>query len=250
MLVVVTGASTGFGYHISKLLVEHGHKVIGVARREDKLAELKNELKNQFYPLVIDMTELDSIATKLESLPEDFKIDKIDALVNNAGLALGLASADKASLDDWYRMIDTNIKGLVTITHVLLPYFVKNNKGTIINMGSVAGNYPYPGANVYGGTKAFVEQFSLNLRADLAGYNIRVTNIEPGLCGGTEFSLVRFHGDQNKADNVYDGVKSLSPEDIANTVDWILALPEHVNVNRIELMPVMQSFNGFNVVKK
>ncbi len=250
MLVVVTGASTGFGYHISKLLVEHGHKVIGVARREDKLTKIQQELKDEFYPLVIDMTDLDSIAPKLESLPAPFNIEQIDALVNNAGLALGLASADKADLKDWYQMIDTNIKGLVTITHVLLPYFVKNNKGTIINMGSVAGSYPYPGANVYGGTKAFVEQFSLNLRADLAGYNIRVCNIEPGLCGGTEFSLIRFHGDQDKADNVYDGVKALGPEDIAKTVDWILALPEHMNVNRIELMPVMQSFNGFNVVKK
>nr|WP_174505743.1 SDR family NAD(P)-dependent oxidoreductase [Acinetobacter sp. Marseille-Q1620] len=250
MLVVVTGASTGFGYHISKILIEHGHQVIGIARRKEKLDEIQSEFKDQFYPLAIDMTNLDSIEPALKSLPAPFNIEKVDALVNNAGLALGLATADKADLKDWYQMIDTNIKGLVTITHTLLPYFVQNNKGTIINMGSVAGTYPYPGGNVYGGTKAFVEQFSLNLRADLAGHNIRVTNIEPGLVGGTEFSLVRFHGDQDKADNVYKDTKALTPEDIANTVDWILSLPEHVNINRIELMPVMQSFSPFNIVKR
>ena len=174
-------------------LIESGYKVIGCGRRAEKLEELQKQLGENFYPLVFDMTDTAENINKLfKELPNEFQIDQIDLLVNNAGLALGLEPADKADLDDWYTMIDTNVKGLVTVTRLILPSMVKKKSGLIINMGSIAGTYPYPGGNVYGATKAFVEQFSLNLRADLAGTGVRVTNIEPGLCGGTEFSLVRF----------------------------------------------------------
>lgn len=170
-----------------------------------KIRRTTKQLGENFYPLVFDMTDTAENINKLfKELPNEFQIDQIDLLVNNAGLALGLEPADKADLDDWYTMIDTNVKGLVTVTRLILPSMVKKKSGLIINMGSIAGTYPYPGGNVYGATKAFVEQFSLNLRADLAGTGVRVTNIEPGLCGGTEFSLVRFKGDQEKANSLYD----------------------------------------------
>ena len=182
MLALVTGASAGFGYSISKKLIELGYKVIGCGRRAEKLEELKQELGEKFYPLVFDMTDtVENINKLFKELPNEFQIDQIDLLVNNAGLALGLEPADKAELDDWYTMIDTNVKGLVTVTRLILPSMVQKKSGLIINMGSIAGTYPYPGGNVYGATKAFVEQFSLNLRADLAGTGVRVTNIEPGL---------------------------------------------------------------------
>ena len=164
-------------------------------------------------------------------------------------MALGLESADKANLDDWEQMIDTNIKGLVNITRFVLPQMVVRNMGHIINIGSIAGNYAYPGGNVYGGTKAFVKQFSLNLRADLAGKNIRVTNLEPGLCGGTEFSNVRFKGDDKRAEKVYENVQYVTPQDIANMVLWINQQPEHVNINRIEVMPTAQTFAPLNVAR-
>ncbi|EMX3564939.1 SDR family NAD(P)-dependent oxidoreductase, partial [Acinetobacter baumannii] len=218
MLALVTGASAGFGYSISKKLIESDYKVIGCGRRAEKLEELQKQLGENFYPLVFDMTDTAENINKLfKELPNEFQIDQIDLLVNNAGLALGLEPADKADLDDWYTMIDTNVKGLVTVTRLILPSMVKKKSGLIINMGSIAGTYPYPGGNVYGATKAFVEQFSLNLRADLAGTGVRVTNIEPGLCGGTEFSLVRFKGDQEKANSLYDKKNPILPEDIANT---------------------------------
>ena len=170
-------------------------------------------------------------------------------LVNNAGLALGLERADQASLDDWDRMIDTNIRGLATLTRLLLPQMVRRNRGYVINIGSIAGDWPYPGGNVYGATKAFVKQFSQNLRADLAGTAIRVSNVEPGLCGGTEFSNVRFKGDDERAANVYAGVQAISPEDIARIVLWLVQQPPHVNVNRIEVMPVAQSFAPLSVAR-
>lgn len=248
MLVLVTGASSGFGYAIAKTLLANGHKVIGVARRTEILNKMRDDFGDQFYPLTLDMcASPEVIATTLANLPTEFALKKIDVLVNNAGLALGLESADKVNLSDWYTMIDTNVKGLVTITHVILPAMVANHSGLIINLGSIAGTYPYPGGNVYGATKAFVKQFSLNLRADLAGTGIRVTNIEPGLCGGTEFSQVRFKGDLEKVAKVYDKTNPLLPEDIANTVAWIVSQPPHMNINRIEMMPTSQSFNPLKV---
>jgi 3-hydroxy acid dehydrogenase/malonic semialdehyde reductase len=173
----------------------------------------------------------------------------VDCLVNDAGLALGLAPAQAADLSDWERMIDTNCKGLVYVTRALLPGMVARRRGHVVNMGSVAATYPYPGGNVYGATKAFVHQFSLNLRSDLHGTGVRVTCIEPGMCGGTEFSEVRFGGDKTKAAGVYAGMQPLTPDDVAEAVAWATSLPAHFNVNTIELMPVAQSFAAFQVAR-
>lgn len=245
MTILVTGASAGFGKAICETLVKSGFKVIGAARRLEKLQELKAQLGDDFYPLQMDVSKTTEIDTALLSLPNEWQ--QIDLLVNNAGLALGLEPADKVDFNDWLTMINTNIIGLTYLTRQILPQMVKRNQGHIINLGSIAGNYPYPGGNVYGATKAFVKQFSLNLRADLAGTAVRVTNIEPGLCGGTEFSNVRFKGDDERAANLYKGANSIQPEDIANTVLWIYQQPPHVNINRIEIMPVSQTFAALNV---
>ena len=245
---LVTGATAGFGTAICKLLIASGYKVIGTGRRSARLAELHSQLGNNFLPLAFDVSDENATEQALNSRPEGWK--HVDLLVNNAGLALGLEPAHQANLADWYQMIDTNIKGLVTVTRFILPEMVACNTGHVINLGSIAGSYPYAGSNVYGGTKAFVKQFSLNLRADLAGTNVRVTNVEPGLCGGTEFSNVRFHGDDEKASKVYENVEYVSPEDIANIVLWLNQQPEHVNINRIEVMPTAQSFAGMSVSRK
>ncbi|CDF99927.1 Putative DltE protein [Avibacterium paragallinarum JF4211] len=230
-----------------EVFINAGYKVIGAARRLEKLTALQNELGENFYPLQMDMNNLTQISTAHSQLPEAFQ--EIDLLVNNAGLALGLEPAHQANFEDWLTMINTNIVGLTYLTRQILPQMVARKLGHIINLGSIAGTYPYPGGNVYGATKAFVEQFSLNLRADLAGTNVRVTNVEPGLCGGTEFSNVRFKGDDEKAASVYANVQPIQPIDIANTVLWIYQQPPHVNINRIEIMPVAQSFSALNVVR-
>ena len=245
---LVTGATAVFGLAICKKLIEAGYKVIGTGRRAARLAELHSQLGNDFLPLTFDITDLEATKQALNQRPEGWQA--VDLLVNNAGLALGLEPAHQADLNDWAQMIDTNVKGLVNITRLVLPEMVARNHGHIINLSSIAGNYPYPGGNVYGGTKAFVTQFSLNLRADLAGTKIRVSNVEPGLCGGTEFSNVRFHGDDEKAAKVYENVQSVQPEDIANIVLWLNQQPEHVNINRIEVMPTAQSFNPLKVTKE
>ena len=245
---LVTGATAGFGLAICKKLIEAGYKVIGTGRRAARLAELHSQLGNDFLPLTFDITDLEATKQALNQRPEGWQA--VDLLVNNAGLALGLEPAHQADLNDWAQMIDTNVKGLVNITRLVLPEMVARNHGHIINLSSIAGNYPYPGGNVYGGTKAFVTQFSLNLRADLAGTKIRVSNVEPGLCGGTEFSNVRFHGDDEKAAKVYENVQSVQPEDIANIVLWLNQQPEHVNINRIEVMPTAQSFNPLKITKE
>ena len=245
---LLTGATAGFGLAICKKLIEAGYKVIGTGRRAARLAELHSQLGNDFLPLTFDITDLEATKQALNQRPEGWQA--VDLLVNNAGLALGLEPAHQADLNDWAQMIDTNVKGLVNITRLVLPEMVARNHGHIINLSSIAGNYPYPGGNVYGGTKAFVTQFSLNLRADLAGTKIRVSNVEPGLCGGTEFSNVRFHGDNEKAAKVYENVQSVQPEDIANIVLWLNQQPEHVNINRIEVMPTAQSFNPLKITKE
>ena len=244
---LVTGATAGFGAAICRTLIKNGYRVIGTGRRVARLEQLQQELGENFHFLAFDISDRQATEDAFHSLPDSWQ--SIDLLVNNAGLALGLESADKANLDDWMQMIDTNIKGLVTITRLVLPQMVERNSGYIINLGSIAGNYAYLGSNIYGGTKAFVKQFSLNLRADLASTAIRVTNIEPGLCGGTEFSSVRFKGDDERAAKVYENVQSVQPEDIANTVLWLVQQPAHVNVNRIEIMPVAQTYAGLKVVK-
>ena len=245
---LVTGATAGFGLAICKKLIEAGYKVIGTGRRAARLAELHSQLGNDFLPLTFDITDLEATKQALNQRPDGWQAFYL--LVNNAVLALGLEPAHQAYLNDWAQMIDTNVKGLVNITRLVLPEMVARNHGHIINLSSIAGNYPYPGGNVYGGTKAFVTQFSLNLRADLAGTKIRVSNVEPGLCGGTEFSNVRFHGDDEKAAKVYENVQSVQPEDIANIVLWLNQQPEHVNINRIEVMPTAQSFNPLKVTKE
>ena len=246
-IALITGATAGFGTSICRTLIQAGYFVIGTGRRSERLASLKAELGEKFLPLAFDISDRLATQDAIKSLPTQWK--NIDLLVNNAGLALGLESADKANLDDWEQMIDTNIKGLVNITRFVLPQMVERNTGHIINLSSIAGTYPYPGGNVYGGTKAFVTQFSLNLRADLAGKNIRVTSVEPGLCGGTEFSNVRFKGDDARAEKLYENVQCVTPQDIANMVLWLNQQPEHVNINRIEVMPTAQTFAPLNVAR-
>lgn len=246
-IVLVTGASSGFGQAICRKLIADGYKVIGAARRLDKLQKLAQELGTNFLPLTLDVSKKDSVETILLQLPKEFQ--PIDILINNAGLALGLEPAYEADYNDWQTMIETNVIGLVHLTHQILPGMVERNSGYIINLGSVAGTYPYKGGNVYGASKAFVKQFSANLRTDLLGKKIRVTNIEPGLCGGTEFSNVRFHGNAEQAAAVYKDVDFITSEDIANTVSWLVNTPSHFNVNSIEIMPVAQASAGLAVCK-
>ena len=246
-IALITGATAGFGQAISRALLQAGWRVIGTGRRADRLEALRAQWPEAFLPLAFDVADRAAAQGALASLPAAWQ--DVDLLVNNAGLALGLERADQASLDDWDRMIDTNIRGLATLTRLLLPQMVRRNRGYVINIGSIAGSWPYPGGNVYGATKAFVKQFSQNLRADLAGTAIRVSNVEPGLCGGTEFSNVRFKGDDERATSVYAGVQAISPEDIARIVLWLVQQPPHVNVNRIEVMPVAQSFAPLSVAR-
>ncbi|MBW4019092.1 SDR family NAD(P)-dependent oxidoreductase [Moraxella osloensis] len=248
MNILVTGVTAGFGKAIAELLISKGHTVIGTGRRQEKLDELQTQLGDNFISLNFDVSDLPATKTALQTLPNDV-LNNLDVLVNNAGLALGLEPADKTDFADWQQMVNTNILGLIHLTHEILPSMVANNDGYIINLSSTAGSYPYFGGNVYGATKAFVTQFSLNLRADLVGKNIRVSNIEPGLCGGTEFSNIRFHGDDAKAAQVYDSVQYVTPQDIANMVAWLIEQPKHVNINRIEVMPTAQTFAGLKVVK-
>lgn len=248
MNVLITGASAGFGKALAERLVANGHRVVGCARRINKLNALADTLGDAFLPVVMDVSDTDSIPQIIADLPDDFK--QIDVLVNNAGLALGTEPAHRASLDDWMRMTDTNVKGLMALTHAVLPAMVERDSGYVINVGSIAGSWPYFGGNVYGATKAFVKQFSLNLRADLICTQVRVTNIEPGVVAGTEFSNVRYHGDDDKAAKVYDGFKTMTGEDIGDILLWLIESPAHINVNRLEVMPVAQTYNGLTVAKK
>ncbi|MBN3206912.1 bifunctional NADP-dependent 3-hydroxy acid dehydrogenase/3-hydroxypropionate dehydrogenase YdfG [Pectobacterium brasiliense] len=245
MIIFVTGATAGFGESITRKFISAGHKVIATGRRQERLDALKAELGDALYPLKLDVRNRQAIEQAVAALPAEWRT--IDVLVNNAGLALGLEPAHKASVDDWENMIDTNNKGLVFMTRALLPAMVERNIGHIINIGSTAGNWPYAGGNVYGASKAFVQQFSLGLRADLSGTRIRVTNIEPGLVGGTEFSAVRFKGNDDKVSKTYDNTTPLTAEDVSEAVFWVATLPAHVNINTLEMMPVSQSFAGLSV---
>jgi 3-hydroxy acid dehydrogenase/malonic semialdehyde reductase len=217
-------------------------------RRVERLEAVKAELKGQVHAAPLDVRDRTSVAAFVETLPAAFA--EIDVLVNNAGLALGLDPAYAADPDDWDTMIDTNLKGLVQVTRAVLPGMVARDRGHIINLGSIAGSHPYPGGNVYGATKAAVAQFSANLLADLVRTRLRVTNIEPGLCGGSEFSLVRFHGDADKAAGVYDGTTPLSSDDVAEAVFWAASQPAHVNICRIEMMPSCQAPAGLTVHRR
>jgi 3-hydroxy acid dehydrogenase/malonic semialdehyde reductase len=236
---LVTGATAGFGQAIAHRLVRDGWRVIATGRRQDRLDALAAELGAALLPFPLDVTDPAAVAALPACLPEGWR--EVDALVNNAGLALGLDPAQSAKLSDWDRMVAVNVTGLIHVTRALLPGMVARNRGHVVSLGSIAGTYPYPGGHVYGASKAFVAQFMLNLKADLVGRQVRVTNIEPGLCGGTEFSAVRFGGDQARADAVYQGTTPLTAEDIAEAVAWVLALPAHVNINRIEMMPTCQA---------
>lgn len=243
MIIFVTGVTSGFGEAITKKFIANGHIVIGTGRRETRLKKLHQQLGKNFHPILLDIMDKQAINDVVNNL--NFK--KVDVLVNNAGLALGLDTAETANTDDWYIMIDTNVKGLVHMTRAILPAMVAANHGHIINIGSIAANWPYKGGNVYGATKAFVKQFSLNLRADLQGKKIRITDIEPGLVSGTEFSNIRFKGDAEKVSETYKGANALTAEDIAEAVLWVSTLPAHVNINILEMMPVCQSFAGLSI---
>ncbi|ACT13091.1 MULTISPECIES: bifunctional NADP-dependent 3-hydroxy acid dehydrogenase/3-hydroxypropionate dehydrogenase YdfG [Pectobacterium] len=245
MIIFVTGATAGFGESITRKFISAGHKVIATGRRQERLDALKAELGDALYTVKLDVRDRQAIEQAVAALPAEWRA--IDVLVNNAGLALGLEPAHKASVDDWENMIDTNNKGLVFMTRALLPAMVERNIGHVINIGSTAGNWPYAGGNVYGASKAFVQQFSLGLRADLSGTRIRVTNIEPGLVGGTEFSAVRFKGNDEKVSKTYDNTTPLTAEDVSEAVFWVATLPAHVNINTLEMMPVSQSFAGLSV---
>ncbi|MDA8417754.1 MAG: SDR family oxidoreductase [Desulfobacteraceae bacterium] len=245
--IYITGASSGFGAACARRFAREGWRLVLTGRRRGHLERLRDELKADCQLLVQDVRDRERIAADLAALPEGFR--EIEVLVNNAGLALGMGPAPEADLDQWETMIDTNIKGLVYCTRLILPGMVARGRGHIVNIGSVAGNWPYPGGNVYGSSKAFVKQFSLNLRADLLGTGVRVSNVEPGLAE-TEFSLVRFGGDRDKADAVYDRTQPLTGEDIADIVFWLVSQPPHVNINRVEVMPVCQSCGPFAIHRR
>jgi 3-hydroxy acid dehydrogenase/malonic semialdehyde reductase len=246
-IVFVTGASSGFGAAIARRFATDGYRVIASARRAERISELAAEVGPQVLPVTLDVRDRASVAEVIAALPAEFA--EIDILVNNAGLALGMGPAQEADLEQWDQMIDTNCKGLTYCTRAILPGMVARGRGHVINLGSIAGTYPYPGGNAYGGTKAFVHQFSLALRSDLHGTGVRVTCVEPGMAD-TEFSLVRFSGDQEKADATYKGMQPLTGDDIAESVHWAATLPPHVNINTIELMPTQQSFAAFQVARE
>ena len=242
--VLITGATSGFGAAAVKRFAAAGWRVIATGRRAGRLQPLVEEFgAERVHAAAFDIRDEAALEAALSALPEGFR--DIDVLINNAGLALGTAPAQKASLQDWRTMIDTNITALVTLTHRLLPTLIER-RGVIINMSSVAASYPYPGGNTYGGSKAFVKQFSLGLRSDLHGTGVRVTSIEPGMAE-TEFTLVRTHGDQAASDRVYGGANPMTAEDIAEQLFHIATLPPHLNINRLEIMPVTQSFPAFQV---
>jgi NADP-dependent 3-hydroxy acid dehydrogenase YdfG len=242
--ILITGATSGFGKACAEYFAEQGWKLILTGRRTDRLEALQQQLGDAVRQIIpLDVRDREQVLDQLGQLAN------IDVLLNNAGLALGLEPSWEVDLDDWETMVDTNIKGLMYCTRALLPQLVKQNGGHIVNIGSTAGAWPYPGGNVYGGTKAFVQQFSRNLRADLIGTRLRVSLVAPGMAE-SEFSNVRFKGDDEQAAKVYQGTESLQAEDIAETVFWIVSRPAHVNINAIELMPVDQAWGAFAVHRK
>jgi serine 3-dehydrogenase len=244
--VMITGATSGFGAATARRFARSDWRVVANGRRAERLQTLADEFGTDRVAIaVFDVRDAAAMDAALADLPEPFR--GIDVLVNNAGLALGTAPAPRAKLDDWLTMIHTNVVGLVTITHTLLPTLIER-KGAILNLGSVAGSYPYAGGNVYGATKAFVRQFSLDLRSDLHGTGVRVTSIEPGMAE-TEFTLVRTGGDRAASDALYAGFQPLMSDDIADTLFWVATLPPHVNIDRLEVMPVNQSWAGFQVFR-
>jgi serine 3-dehydrogenase len=243
----ITGATSGFGRAAVERFVAAGWRVVACGRRAERLQALADALgADKVHAAAFDIRDAAAMTAAIDALPNDFR--GIDLLLNNAGLAQGTRPAQEASLDDWRTMIDTNITALVTLTRALLPTLIER-RGAIVNVSSTAANYPYAGGNVYGGSKAFVSQFSLNLRADLHGTGVRVTTLEPGMAE-TEFTVVRTHGDQAASDALYQGAQPMTAQDIADTIFWIATLPPHLNVNRLEMMPVSQSFAGFQIARE
>lgn len=247
LTVLVTGATAGFGAAVCRRFHQAGAKVIATGRRQDRLAVLKSELGERCHTIELDVTKREAVFEAIELLPEPF--DRPNVCVANAGLALGLEPAHEADIADWEQMIATNINGAVSTVRAVLPGMVARDEGHLVLLGSVAGDYPYPGGNVYGATKAFVKQFALNLRADLLGSNVRVTNIEPGMAE-TEFSVVRMKGDQERAGKIYEGLTPMTAEDIAETIFWSCTLPRHLNINRMQMMPIMQAFSPIAVKRR
>lgn len=245
LTVFITGATSGFGEAAARRFAGAGSKVVATGRRRDRLIDLQNELGPEFCHIAeLDVRDKPAIDAVVAALPPSFA--RINVVFANAGLALGLQPAHETVLADWEEMIETNVMGLAYTVRALLPGMVERKEGHVITMGSVAADYPYPGGSTYAGSKAFVKQFALALRADLLGKNVRVTNVEPGMTE-TEFSVVRFKGDQGKADNVYAGMTPMTAEDVAESVFWVATLPRHFNVNRIQMMPVEQAFGPFAV---
>lgn len=245
LVVFITGATSGFGEATARRFAQAGAKVIATGRRRERLEALQAELGAEHCHIAeLDVSDNAAIEAVVNALPAGFA--NVNVVVANAGLALGLAPAHETDLSDWQTMIDTNVTGLVQTVRALLPGMVERGEGHIVTMGSVASDYPYPGGNVYAATKAFVKQFALALRADINGKNVRVTNIEPGMTE-TEFSVVRFEGDQQAADKVYEGMTPMTAEDIAESIFWVTTLPRHFNVNRLQMMPVAQAFSPFAV---
>lgn len=244
--VFITGASSGFGASCARAFAARGDRLVLAARRTEPLQELARELAAQsaVFPLTLDVRDRQAVEAALTALPEAFRA--VDILVNNAGLALGLEPSPRANLDDWDTMVDTNIKGVMYCTRLLLPGMVERNRGHIVNIGSTAGSWPYPGGNVYGGTKAFVAQFTRNLRADLLGTRVRASCIAPGMAE-TEFSMVRFKGNEQRAAGVYADTEPLTAEDVAEVVVWVTSVPPHVNINHLEVMSVFQSWGPLAV---
>lgn len=244
--IFITGASAGFGAACARVFSKSGNRLVLTARRIDHLLRLQEELSPvcEAHIIPLDVTDREAVQGAIQSLPQRFR--EVDVLINNAGLALGLETADRVNLDDWEAMVDTNIKGVMYCTRMLLPGMVARNSGHIVNISSTAGAWPYPGGNAYGGTKAFVTQFSRNLRCDLIGTNVRVTCIQPGMAE-TEFSRVRFKGDEEKAAGVYAGTRPLTAEDIAEAVAWTVSRPAHVNINTLEMMSIDQAWGPFAI---
>jgi 3-hydroxy acid dehydrogenase/malonic semialdehyde reductase len=247
LTVLVTGATAGIGAAIAHRLVADGHRVIATGRRAERLEALKAELGERLLPFPLDVTDTRATDALPATLPDDWR--EIGVLVNNAGLARGMDPAQSASIANWDRMIAANVTGVVHLTRALLNGMIARGRGHIVNLGSVAGDFPYPGGNIYGATKAFVKQFTLGLKADLAGTNVRVTNIEPGMVGGTEFSNVRL-GDDAKAAKVYEGADPLSPDDIADVVAWVITRPARVNISRVQVMPTCQGPGPMNIKRR
>jgi 3-hydroxy acid dehydrogenase/malonic semialdehyde reductase len=247
MVAFVTGTSSGFGAAIARRFAKDGIRVVASARRTDRLKALTDEFGDLILPVALDVRDRTQVEAIVAGLPSEFA--SIDILVNNAGLSLNLEPAYKVPLKDWETMVDTNIKGLLYCTRLILPGMVARDRGHVVNIGSVAAMYAYPGGNVYGATKAFVKQFSHNLRADLLGTAVRVTDIEPGLAE-TEFSVVRFRGDEQRAASIYAGTKPLSADDIAEAVHWVVSRPAHVNIDTVSMMPVCQAFSPLAIFRQ